>query len=136
MKTPEWFSWRQNTIMIIGAIAGVLIAQKLVLNQYDANLGIGMLIGPLVGTLIGAAIGSYIQYRRTDYAIIDELNQSIINNAMIHGFIAYSALTGYQAFTKTVFSPSESFIIATFFVVASLILQSLKFLASLGDIIS
>ncbi len=136
MKIPEWFSWRQNAIIVMGAIAGVLIARKIVLNQYDANLGTGMFIGPLVGTLIGAALGSFIKYRRTDQAIIDELNKTVIDNAMIHGFIAYSALTGYQAFTKTVFSPSESFIIATFFVVASLILQSLKFLVNLGEVLS
>jgi hypothetical protein len=123
-------------ILITGTIAGVLFAQRIISTQLKTSPDIGMFIGPAVGTLIGASVGSYIQYKRNNQSIIDELNESIIDNSMIHGFIAYSALTGYQAFTKAVVSPSESFILVTFIIVVSLILQSLNFLGKPGEIFS
>jgi len=136
VKLPEWFSWRQNTIIVIGAITGVLIAQKIVLNQFDANPGIGMLIGPLIGTLIGAAIGSFIKYRRTDQATIDELNKTVIDNAMIHGFLAYTAILTYQIFSRTnIFSSAEQVIIASSVMVVSLIYQALRFNEQLGELV-
>ncbi len=136
MKLPEWFSWRQNTIIVMGAIAGVLIARKIILNYFDANLSIGMFIGPLVGALIGAALGSFIKYRRTDQATIDELNKTVIDNAMIHGFLAYTAILTYQIFSRTnIFSSAEQVIIASSVMVVSLIYQGLRFNEKLGELV-
>jgi hypothetical protein len=117
-------------------MAGVLGVQKFILNQFNTGPSIGMLIGPVVGTIIGAAVGSFIQYRRNDEAIFDELNESIVETSMVHGFVAYTLLIGFQAFTRPVLSSAEEIILVTAVVVASLVSQALMFSEGLGEMFS
>lgn len=129
MKLPEWFSWRQNLIYSFAAFGGALGAHKFLLKQTEPTIGI------VIGTVLGANIGAVIQTRNGKNPRFDELNRKILDNSMVHGFIAFTALTGYQVFTKNALAPSEEIIAVTVIVVASLILQALRFLEKTGDIL-
>ena len=130
MKTPEWFSWRQNLLYSFAALGGSLGAHKFMLQQTEPTLGI------VIGAVLGANIGAFIQTKKGENPRFDEVNRKILDNSMVHGFIAFTALTGYQAFTKPVLSPGEEIIAVTVVVIASLIIQALKFLEKPGDILS
>ncbi|MFB6158966.1 MAG: hypothetical protein ABEJ72_03605 [Candidatus Aenigmatarchaeota archaeon] len=128
MKLPEWFSWRQNLLYSFGAFGGALGAHKFLLQQTEPTIGI------VIGAVLGANIGAVIQTRKGKNPRFDELNRKILDNSMVHGFIAFTALTGYQAFTKPVLSPGEEIVAVTAIVMASLILQALQFLEKPSDI--
>ena len=130
MKFPEWFSWRQNLLYSFAAFGGAVGAQKFLLQQTEPTIGI------FIGAVLGANIGAVIQTRRGKNPRFDELNRKILDNAMVHGFIAFTALTGYQAFTSPVLSPGEEIIAVTAVLIASLVIQALKFLENPGDILS
>ncbi|MFB6245709.1 MAG: hypothetical protein ABEJ03_05185 [Candidatus Nanohaloarchaea archaeon] len=129
MKLPEWFSWRQNLLYSFAAFGGALGAHKFLLQQNEPSIGI------VIGAVLGANIGALIQNRKGKNPRFDELNRKILENSMVHGFIAFTALTGYQAFTKSGFKPSEEIIAVTFVVVVSLVLQAMRFLEESGDIL-
>ena len=129
MKFPEWFSWRQNLLYSFAAFGGAVGAHKFFLRQTDPTIGI------FIGAILGANIGALIQTKKGKNPRFDELNRKILDNSMVHGFIAFSALTGYQIFTKNALPPSEEIIAVTVVVVASLILQALRFLEKTGDIL-
>ncbi len=130
MKLPEWFSWRQNLLYSFAGLGGALGANRFFLQQTEPTIGI------VIGTVLGANIGAVIQTRKGKNPRFDELNRKILDNSMVHGFIAFAALTGYQAFNKPVLSPSEEIIAVSVIVIASLIIQALKFLEGMGEIFS
>jgi membrane-bound acyltransferase YfiQ involved in biofilm formation len=130
VKLPEWFSWRQNLLYSFAALGGALGAHRLILNQSEPTIGI------VIGAVLGANIGAVIQTRKGKNLRFDELNRKILDNSMVHGFITYTVLIGYQAFTKPVFSPTEELIAAAVVVITSLVLQALRFLEKTGDILS
>jgi hypothetical protein len=130
VKIPKWFSWRQNLLYSFAGLGGALGANRFFLQQTEPTIGI------VIGTVLGANIGAVIQTRKGKNPRFDELNRKILDNSMVHGFIAFAALTGYQAFNKPLLSPSEGIIAVTVIVIASLIIQALKFLEGMGDIFS
>jgi hypothetical protein len=129
VKLPEWFSWRQNLLYSFAAFGGAIGAQKFLLQQTEPTIGI------FIGAVLGANIGALIQTKKGKNPRFDELNRKILDNSMVHGFIAFTALTGYQVLTKNSVAPSEEITAVTVVVVASLILQALRFLET-GDILS
>ena len=130
MKLPKWFSWRQNLLYSVAALAGVLIAQKYFLPGNQPTLGI------VIGAPIGANIGTYLQHKRGKSNGFDELNSEIVDKSMIHGFIAYTAVLTYQIFSRTnIFSSIEQVIIASSVMVVSLIYQALRFNEKLGELL-
>lgn len=129
MKFPEWFSWRQNLLYSFAAFGGAVGAHKFLLQQREPTIGI------FIGAVLGANIGALIQTKKGKNPRFDELNRKILDNSMVHGFIAFTALTGYQVFTKNAVAPGEEIIAVTVVVVASLILQALRFLEKTGDIL-
>jgi hypothetical protein len=130
VKLPKWFSWRQNLIYSFAAFGGAMGAHKFLLQQRDPTTGI------FIGAILGANIGALIQTRKGKNPRFDELNRKILDNSMVHGFIAFTALTGYQVLTKNSVGPSEEIIAVTVVIVASLILQALRFHEKTGDILS
>lgn len=112
------------------AFGGALGAHKFLLQQTEPTSGI------FIGAVLGANIGAVIQTRKGKSPRFDELNRKILDNSMVHGFIAFTALTGYQVFTSPVLSSGEEIIVVTVVLIASLIIQALKFLENPGDVLS
>lgn len=128
MNVPEWFSWRQNFLYSAMAFGGVLATHNLVAQQGEPTIGI------VIGAVIGANIGAMIQTRRGKNPRFDELNRRIIDNSMIHGFITYTALIGYQALTTSSLTPMDEILTVTLVLLVSLIVQAVKFSDKLGEL--
>lgn len=130
MMLLEWFSWRQNLLYSFAAFGGALGAYRLFLQQSEPTIGI------VIGAVIGANIGGVIQTRKGNNPRFDELNRKILDNAIVHGFIAFTGLTVFQIFTSPVLSSGEEIIVVTVVLIVSLVIQTLKFLERPGDVLS
>ncbi|MFB6208709.1 MAG: hypothetical protein ABEJ56_01070 [Candidatus Nanohaloarchaea archaeon] len=88
MKLPEWFSWRQNIIYSVAALGGALAGHRFIMTESQPSAGI------VIGAILGANIAVFTQQKRKGKPLLDELNQELIDNSMIHGFVTYSVLIG------------------------------------------
>jgi|APHM01.1.fsa_nt_gi hypothetical protein len=137
MNLPDWFSWRENAVIITGALGGILAAQKFILNQSVSaeGTGLGYLLGPTIGAFIGITVGSYLHYERFGKVRFDELYREMAGNSMIHGFLTYTVLVGAQAFRSLPMNPVDVFLAATSVMVLSLIIQGLSCIESLRGVL-
>nr|EGQ40885.1 MAG: hypothetical protein J07AB56_01310 [Candidatus Nanosalinarum sp. J07AB56] len=137
MSLPEWFSWRQNSVIITSALGGIFAAEKFFLDQSVSaqGTGLGYLLTLATGTFIGVTVGSYIHYERFGEVRFDELYREIAGKSMIHGFIAYTALVGVQGLGSLSFGSVEVFLAATSVMVVSLIVQALAYIGSLRGLL-
>ncbi|MFB6182414.1 MAG: hypothetical protein ABEJ24_05990 [Candidatus Magasanikbacteria bacterium] len=121
-------SWRQNLLYSVAALGGSLAGSRFLLADSNPTAGI------VIGAILGANLAGYSQQKRKGDSILDELNQKMIDTSMIHGFVAYSGLIGYQAVSGTFLTPAEEIIAATTVMIVSLILQAFMLSDKLGGI--
>ena len=128
LSLPEWFSWRQNVLFSVAALGGSLGAYKFVMPASEPTIGI------VIGAILGANIGSFFRKKRGTNIGFDELNNKIIDNSMLHGFIGLNIIIAIQIFSSLSYTSVEEIIFGSGIMIISLVVQALRFSKKLTEV--